>query len=72
MGKKGHKRKYFLTNSSFVEKYQTDKAVEDIENFIINDLSNWYVRRSRDRVALYAEDGDKKACLIETRHERNC
>ena len=50
--------------TTFIEKYQADKAVEDIENFIINDLSNWYVRRSRDRVALYAEDEDKKACLI--------
>ena len=50
--------------TKYVEKYQADKAVEDIENFVINDLSNWYVRRSRDRVALYAEEKDKKACLI--------
>ncbi|MEK6842778.1 MAG: class I tRNA ligase family protein, partial [Nanoarchaeota archaeon] len=34
----------------YLEKYNADKATEDIENFVINDLSNWYVRRSRERV----------------------
>ncbi len=50
--------------TDFTELYQADKAVAEIENFVINDLSNWYVRRSRDRVALYSEDEkDKDACL---------
>lgn len=36
--------------TNYIEKYNADKATEDIENFVINDLSNWYVRRSRERV----------------------
>jgi len=31
-----------------LEKYNTSKATESIENFV-NDLSTWYIRRSRDR-----------------------
>ncbi|OGH11522.1 MAG: isoleucine--tRNA ligase [Candidatus Levybacteria bacterium RIFCSPLOWO2_01_FULL_36_13] len=50
---------------TFIELYQVDRAVEDIENFVINDLSNWYVRRSRDRVAVYSDnEKDKKTCLL--------
>jgi isoleucyl-tRNA synthetase len=53
----------------YVESYQPDKAAADIENFIINDLSNWYVRRSRDRVAIYNEnEKDKEACLLTLWH----
>lgn len=50
---------------NFIETYHADKAAQDIENFVVNDLSNWYVRRSRDRVALYSEnDDDKTAALL--------
>ncbi len=31
-------------------KFESQKASEKIEDFVINDLSSWYVRRSRDRV----------------------
>ena len=50
----------------FVEKYQADKAAEDIENFVINDLSNWFVRRSRDRVSLSNEDEEDKNATFQT------
>ncbi|MBI2420540.1 MAG: class I tRNA ligase family protein [Candidatus Levybacteria bacterium] len=49
----------------YAQDYKADKAVEDIENFVINDLSNWYVRRSRDRVSQGNEDEkDRKECLL--------
>jgi isoleucyl-tRNA synthetase len=39
-----------------IEAYNVPKAVEPIEAFV-DDLSNWFVRRSRDRIS----DGDKEA-----------
>ena len=45
-----------------LEKYNAQKASEEIENFV-NDLSLWYVRRSRDRIGPSSEDeNDKNAC----------
>ncbi|MCL5113746.1 MAG: isoleucine--tRNA ligase [Patescibacteria group bacterium] len=45
-----------------LEKYNAQKTAEEIENFV-NDLSLWYVRRSRDRIGPSAEDeNDKNAC----------
>jgi isoleucyl-tRNA synthetase len=44
------------------------KACRDLEDFIVNDLSNWYVRRSRRRLWDEAESGDKLACQ-HTLHE---
>jgi isoleucyl-tRNA synthetase len=45
-----------------MEKYDAQKASLEIEGFV-NDLSLWYIRRSRDRVGPSAEDEkDKKAC----------
>lgn len=44
------------------------KACRDLEDFIVNDLSNWYVRRSRRRLWDEAESNDKLACQ-HTLHE---
>ncbi|HUD04899.1 MAG TPA: isoleucine--tRNA ligase [Patescibacteria group bacterium] len=45
-----------------LEKYEIQTATLSIETFV-NDLSLWYVRRSRDRIGPSAEDDkDKKAC----------
>jgi isoleucyl-tRNA synthetase len=44
------------------------KAGRDLEDFIVNDLSNWYVRRSRRRLWDEAESEDKAACQ-HTLHE---
>jgi isoleucyl-tRNA synthetase len=44
------------------EQWNFHKAGRDIENFVVNDLSNWYVRRSRRRLWDEAESGDKLAC----------
>ncbi|CAI8394135.1 MAG: Isoleucine--tRNA ligase [Candidatus Poseidoniaceae archaeon] len=51
-----------FTNWSF------HKACRELEDFIVNDLSNWYVRRSRRRLWDEAESGDKLACQ-HTLHE---
>jgi isoleucyl-tRNA synthetase len=44
------------------------KACRDLEDFIVNDVSNWYVRRSRRRLWDDAETTDKVACQ-HTLHE---
>jgi len=44
------------------------KACRQLEDFIVNDLSNWYVRRSRRRLWDEADSGDKLACQ-HTLHE---
>jgi isoleucyl-tRNA synthetase len=45
-----------------LEEYNSQKAATKIEVFV-NDLSLWYVRRSRDRIGPSAEnDQDKNAC----------
>lgn len=44
------------------------KACRDLENFVVNDLSNWYVRRSRRRLWDDAESTDKLSCQ-HTLHE---
>ena len=46
--------------TSSLEGYDTVRAIDSISQFI-SDLSLWYVRRSRDRVGLNADDhGDKE------------
>ncbi|MEC8446597.1 MAG: class I tRNA ligase family protein, partial [Candidatus Thermoplasmatota archaeon] len=42
--------------------WEFHKAARELENFVINDLSNWYVRRSRRRLWDEAESHDKLAC----------
>ena len=44
------------------------KAGRDLESFVVNDLSNWYVRRSRRRLWDEADSSDKRACQ-HTLHE---
>lgn len=36
--------------SEALTKYDSQKAANAIENFVVGDLSTWYIRRSRDRV----------------------
>jgi len=44
------------------------KAGRLLEDFVVNDLSNWYVRRSRRRLWEEADSNDKSACQ-HTLHE---
>lgn len=48
------------TITEYIEEYNAYKAVEVAEDFVINDLSTWYVRRIRDRVGPAAPDGKDK------------
>ena len=44
------------------------KACRGLEDFVVNDLSNWYVRRSRRRLWEESDSNDKRACQ-HTLHE---
>ncbi|MBT4982364.1 MAG: class I tRNA ligase family protein, partial [Euryarchaeota archaeon] len=44
------------------EEWDFHKACRDIEEFVVNDVSNWYVRRSRRRLWDEADGDDKLAC----------
>lgn len=46
-----------------LDNYNFPKPISLIGDFIVNDFSTWYIRRSRDRVGPTAEDGkDKNSC----------
>jgi len=44
------------------ENWDFHKACRDIEEFVVNDVSNWYVRRSRRRLWEESDSDDKLAC----------
>jgi isoleucyl-tRNA synthetase len=46
-----------------LEKYDPFSASHAIEDFIINDFSTWYIRRSRDRVSAEADPKTRDTCL---------
>ncbi|MBI3954565.1 isoleucine--tRNA ligase [Candidatus Collierbacteria bacterium] len=52
----------------YLSQYQLPKAVALIRPFI-NDLSTWYIRRSRDRVSVSAEDKKDKQAAFATMHQ---
>jgi isoleucyl-tRNA synthetase len=47
--------------NSFFENFEIHKAAREIENFIIEDFSNWYLRRSRKRLWIEEKTSDKLA-----------
>jgi isoleucyl-tRNA synthetase len=46
-----------------MESYNLTHAVRAIADFVVDDLSNWYVRRSRDRFWGSADRGDTRAAF---------
>ncbi|MBI2011850.1 isoleucine--tRNA ligase [Candidatus Daviesbacteria bacterium] len=46
-----------------LEKYDSSSASRTIEEYVINDLSTWYVRRIRDRVGPNASEEDRNTVL---------
>jgi len=48
-----------------LDKFKADKAVLALEDFFINDLSLWYIRRSRSRLQKPKDEAEKKE-MIET------
>ncbi len=51
-----------------LEAYDTVKTIETLERFI-DDLSKWYIRRSRDRVGPSADDAEDKSAFYKTTYE---
>lgn len=46
-----------------LEEYDVTSASRAIEDFVVNDFSTWYIRRSRDRVGPEADELDRNTCL---------
>ena len=46
-----------------LDKFDATVSSRYIEEFVINDLSKWYIRRSRDRVNLDVGNKDRNTCL---------
>jgi len=46
-----------------LDKYDASSAARVIEEFVVNDFSTWYIRRSRDRVGPEAPELDRNTCL---------
>lgn len=44
-----------------MDRFELTKVVRSLQEFIVEDLSNWYIRRSRRRFWSTELDGDKKA-----------
>ncbi len=55
-----------LITKERLEKYDAADGVSVLEEFIVNDLSNWYVRLIRDRVGPTAKVGDDKNQAYQT------
>jgi isoleucyl-tRNA synthetase len=51
-----------------MEAYNLTHAVRALGDFVVDDLSNWYVRRSRDRFWGSADSADTRAAFA-TLHE---
>lgn len=49
-----------------LERYDAADAVGNAETFVVNDLSNWYVRRIRDRVSPATTDEKSKNDVYQT------
>lgn len=43
--------------------YDVTKAARAIEDFVVNDFSTWYIRRSRDRVGALSDEQDRNLSL---------
>ena len=50
--------------STFMENYDLTKAVRALQSFVIDDLSNWYVRRCRRRYWAFELTEDKKEAYL--------
>ncbi len=52
-----------LTVNTSLGKYDAQTASRAIEEFVVGNLSTWYIRRSRDRVGPQADKGDQAIFL---------
>ncbi|MBU0546799.1 MAG: isoleucine--tRNA ligase [Patescibacteria group bacterium] len=51
------------TTTKNLDEFKVDKATISIEEFFINDLSLWYIRRSRSRLQKPENDNDRKEII---------
>jgi isoleucyl-tRNA synthetase len=56
------------TTGDFMEQYDLTKAARTVSDFVIDDLSNWYIRRNRRRF-WKSEAGTDKLAAYQTLHE---
>ena len=55
-------------NDTYLSRYDLTKAARAIQDFVIDDLSNWYIRRNRRRF-WKSEMGKDKLCAYQTLYE---
>jgi isoleucyl-tRNA synthetase len=54
--------------NSRLDEFEFHTAGRLLVDFVVNDFSRWYVKLARDRVAVEAEEGDRRVCLSVMRH----
>ncbi len=52
-----------LSVNKSLDDFDAMSALKEIEDFVVNDFSMWYVRRSRDRVGSTSEENERNASL---------
>ena len=57
------------TTTDSLDDYDAFAATRAIEEFVVNDFSTWYIRRSRDRIGSTAPDGSDKFICYQTLYE---
>ncbi len=55
--------KLVLDLNKFHESFDTFSIVKQLREFVVNDFSTWYIRRSRDRVSSNENEIDRNVCL---------
>ena len=58
--------------TEYLEKYNTVDAIDELKKFVVNDLSLWYIRRSRDRVGPAADSETDKNSFYYTLYAILC
>lgn len=56
----------FKKAKQYLEKYEHHKAAQILEDFVVKDLSTWYIRRVRDRVGPTVPDDNDKFNAYQT------
>ena len=57
-----------IERASLFGEYRMHSALQDIQNFVLNEFSRWYIKIVRDRVSPWYDGKDKKAAQWTLRH----
>ncbi len=52
-----------LSTRQSLDEYNIPTATKGLKDFLVNDFSTWYIRRSRDRVGSNDDESDRNTCL---------